>query len=98
MASATPYNAGGTIEEWREGRDKIIERKAGPGEDVEVEVLKNYYPPNEPKAKSPTKERKGSFAEECRDMGQRAKMAMRAYALSPNNTEDKAAPMPDLKL
>ncbi|KAK7677743.1 hypothetical protein QCA50_019295 [Cerrena zonata] len=28
---------------WREGPDKIIERRNGPGEEVEVEVLKNVY-------------------------------------------------------
>ncbi|KAF9259467.1 hypothetical protein L218DRAFT_665927 [Marasmius fiardii PR-910] len=27
-----------TISEWREGRDRVIERQRGPGEDVDVEV------------------------------------------------------------
>ncbi|KAK0187595.1 Sodium/hydrogen exchanger family-domain-containing protein [Armillaria mellea] len=30
-----------TVSEWQEGPHKIIERRAGPGEEVEVEVIKN---------------------------------------------------------
>ncbi|KZT73873.1 hypothetical protein DAEQUDRAFT_761825 [Daedalea quercina L-15889] len=32
-------------EEWREGPHRIVERRAGPGEEVEVEVHQNYYSP-----------------------------------------------------
>ncbi|KAH7923352.1 hypothetical protein BV22DRAFT_1036441 [Leucogyrophana mollusca] len=31
--------------EWKEGPDKIIERRAGPGEEVEVEIVRNAYEP-----------------------------------------------------
>jgi len=30
-------------EEWREGKDKVIESKSGPGEDIEVAVVKDAY-------------------------------------------------------
>lgn len=32
-----------TVQEWKEGPHKIIERRAGPGEEVEVEVQRNAY-------------------------------------------------------
>jgi len=35
---------GATTVEWRQGRDKCIERRAGPGEDVDVEIIKGAYP------------------------------------------------------
>ncbi|KIY66408.1 hypothetical protein CYLTODRAFT_398761 [Cylindrobasidium torrendii FP15055 ss-10] len=31
------------ISEWKEGQHRVVERRAGPGEEVEVEVLRNYY-------------------------------------------------------
>ncbi|KAH7915477.1 Sodium/hydrogen exchanger family-domain-containing protein [Hygrophoropsis aurantiaca] len=34
-----------TIGEWKEGPDRIIERRAGPGEEVQVEVIRNAYEP-----------------------------------------------------
>ncbi|EMD40247.1 hypothetical protein CERSUDRAFT_112439 [Gelatoporia subvermispora B] len=35
------------VAEWNEGPDRIIERRAGPGEDVQVEVQKNASSPEE---------------------------------------------------
>ncbi|TFY54882.1 hypothetical protein EVJ58_g8593 [Rhodofomes roseus] len=32
-------------EEWQEGPHRIVEKRAGPGEEVEVEVQRNYYGP-----------------------------------------------------
>ncbi|EMD40248.1 hypothetical protein CERSUDRAFT_92742 [Gelatoporia subvermispora B] len=32
------------LQEWKEGPDKVIEKRSAPGEDVEVEVQKNAYP------------------------------------------------------
>lgn len=32
-----------TVQEWKEGPHKIIEKRAGPGEEVEVEVQRNAY-------------------------------------------------------
>ncbi|KAH9936219.1 Sodium/hydrogen exchanger family-domain-containing protein [Fomitopsis serialis] len=32
-------------EEWREGPHRILEKRAGPGEEVEVEVQRNFYGP-----------------------------------------------------
>ncbi|KAJ3840475.1 Sodium/hydrogen exchanger family-domain-containing protein [Lentinula raphanica] len=34
-----------TLSEWQEGPHRVIERRAGPGEEVEVEVIKNYGSP-----------------------------------------------------
>ncbi|KAF9070315.1 Sodium/hydrogen exchanger family-domain-containing protein [Rhodocollybia butyracea] len=34
------------LSEWQEGPHRIIERRAGPGEEVEVEVIKNYDSPH----------------------------------------------------
>ncbi|KAF7791430.1 hypothetical protein EIP86_002446 [Pleurotus ostreatoroseus] len=34
-----------TITEWKEGPHKIVEKRAGPGEEVEVEVHRNAYAP-----------------------------------------------------
>ncbi|KAJ3900872.1 hypothetical protein F5879DRAFT_992479 [Lentinula edodes] len=35
-----------TLSEWQEGPHRVIERRAGPGEEVEVEVIKNYGSPD----------------------------------------------------
>ncbi|THH09753.1 hypothetical protein EW146_g8593 [Bondarzewia mesenterica] len=35
------------FQEWQEGSDRVIERRAGPGEEVEVEVQKNAYEPSD---------------------------------------------------
>ncbi|KAJ3794090.1 Sodium/hydrogen exchanger family-domain-containing protein [Lentinula aff. detonsa] len=34
-----------TLSEWQEGPHRVIERRAGPGEEVEVEVIKNHGSP-----------------------------------------------------
>ncbi|KIP05527.1 hypothetical protein PHLGIDRAFT_108137 [Phlebiopsis gigantea 11061_1 CR5-6] len=39
----SPPDGKETIVEWREGHDNIIERRKGPGEEVEVEVQRNVY-------------------------------------------------------
>ncbi|OSC97225.1 hypothetical protein PYCCODRAFT_1428628 [Trametes coccinea BRFM310] len=36
-----------TYQEWREGPHKVVERRDGPGEEVEVEVQRNAYGPSE---------------------------------------------------
>ena len=43
----TPPDGTEIIAEWKEGRDNIIERRKGPGEEVEVEVQRNVYGPGE---------------------------------------------------
>ncbi|KZT25414.1 hypothetical protein NEOLEDRAFT_361131 [Neolentinus lepideus HHB14362 ss-1] len=40
------------VAEWKEGPHKIIERKAGPGEEVEVEVVRNAFESNAEKLTS----------------------------------------------
>ncbi|EIN12686.1 hypothetical protein PUNSTDRAFT_118416 [Punctularia strigosozonata HHB-11173 SS5] len=34
------------VMEWREGCHRIIERRKGPGDDVEVEIIRNFYGPS----------------------------------------------------
>ncbi|KAK7445164.1 hypothetical protein VKT23_009595 [Stygiomarasmius scandens] len=34
---------GGTVEEWQEGPHRVIERRRGPGEEVEVEVIRDWF-------------------------------------------------------
>ncbi|KAI5836323.1 hypothetical protein K523DRAFT_340384 [Schizophyllum commune Tattone D] len=36
-----PPDGDDVLSEWQEGRDTVIERRAGPGEEVEVEVIRN---------------------------------------------------------
>ncbi|KAF9020551.1 hypothetical protein BDZ89DRAFT_1103252 [Hymenopellis radicata] len=37
-----PADGNDIISEWQEGPDRVIERRAGPGEEVEVEVIRNF--------------------------------------------------------
>ncbi|PCH40212.1 hypothetical protein WOLCODRAFT_116887 [Wolfiporia cocos MD-104 SS10] len=39
-------DGGEVVQEWQEGPHRIIERRAGPGEEVEVEVQENAFGPN----------------------------------------------------
>ncbi|KAI0826897.1 Sodium/hydrogen exchanger family-domain-containing protein [Trametes gibbosa] len=43
----TPPDGTETYQEWREGPHKVIERREGPGMEVEVEVQRNAYDPSE---------------------------------------------------
>ncbi|KAG2123796.1 Sodium/hydrogen exchanger family-domain-containing protein [Suillus clintonianus] len=43
----TPPDGRDTTAEWREGPHKIIERRGGPGEEVDVEVIYNAFKPSE---------------------------------------------------
>jgi len=47
MREENPPDGRENVAEWREGHDKIIERRGGPGEEVEVQVLKNAYGPGD---------------------------------------------------
>ncbi|KAJ7078010.1 Sodium/hydrogen exchanger family-domain-containing protein [Mycena belliarum] len=38
-----PPDGSETVTEWQEGHHRIIERRAGPGEEVEVEVIRNVH-------------------------------------------------------
>ncbi|KII86706.1 hypothetical protein PLICRDRAFT_43355 [Plicaturopsis crispa FD-325 SS-3] len=40
-----PPDGTNTVQEWKEGPHRIVERRAGPGEEVEVEVVRNAYAP-----------------------------------------------------
>ncbi|KAL4081124.1 Sodium/hydrogen exchanger family-domain-containing protein [Scleroderma citrinum] len=42
-AKGYPVDDTDTVMEWREGPHKIIERRGGPGQEVEVEVIRNAY-------------------------------------------------------
>ncbi|KAH0831869.1 Sodium/hydrogen exchanger family-domain-containing protein [Lanmaoa asiatica] len=39
----TPPDGIETTMEWKEGSDKIVERRAGPGEEVDVEIIRHAY-------------------------------------------------------
>ncbi|KAE9406976.1 hypothetical protein BT96DRAFT_1014388 [Gymnopus androsaceus JB14] len=45
-AGEEPPDGMEVMSEWQEGPHRIIERRAGPGEEVEVEVIKNYGSPH----------------------------------------------------
>ncbi|EPQ54422.1 hypothetical protein GLOTRDRAFT_61511 [Gloeophyllum trabeum ATCC 11539] len=47
-----PPDGDDVIAEWKEGPHKIIERRAGPGEEVEVEVVRNAFESNAEKMTS----------------------------------------------
>ncbi|KAG2362858.1 Sodium/hydrogen exchanger family-domain-containing protein, partial [Suillus spraguei] len=42
-----PADGKGTTAEWKEGAHRIIERRGGPGEEVDVEVIYNAFKPSE---------------------------------------------------
>ncbi|CAL1711431.1 unnamed protein product [Somion occarium] len=52
------------VTEWREGSDKVIEKRRGPGEDVEVTVIKNAYKGDSGEGGSVTRRRSWQFAED----------------------------------
>ncbi|KAG2362844.1 Sodium/hydrogen exchanger family-domain-containing protein [Suillus spraguei] len=43
-----PADGKGTTAEWKEGAHRMIERRGGPGEEVDVEVIYNAFKPSEP--------------------------------------------------
>ncbi|KAF9240279.1 Sodium/hydrogen exchanger family-domain-containing protein [Melanogaster broomeanus] len=45
MKEESPPDGSETILEWREGPHKVIERRAGPGEEVNVEIIRNAFEP-----------------------------------------------------
>ncbi|KAI1790160.1 Sodium/hydrogen exchanger family-domain-containing protein [Ganoderma leucocontextum] len=45
--SEQPPDGSGVVAEWREGPHRVIERREGPGAEVEVEVQRNAYGPSE---------------------------------------------------
>ncbi|KIJ64660.1 hypothetical protein HYDPIDRAFT_112058 [Hydnomerulius pinastri MD-312] len=45
MKEENPPDGTESTLEWREGPHKVIERRAGPGEEVDVEVIRNAYNP-----------------------------------------------------
>ncbi|KAI6006470.1 Sodium/hydrogen exchanger family-domain-containing protein [Pisolithus marmoratus] len=47
-----PPDGSGTELEWREGPHKVIERRRGPGEEVEIEVVRNAYNTQQERASS----------------------------------------------
>ncbi|KAI0314071.1 Sodium/hydrogen exchanger family-domain-containing protein [Amylostereum chailletii] len=47
LHGGNPPDGDTLLAEWKEGPHKVIERRAGPGEEVEVEVQRNFYGPDD---------------------------------------------------
>ncbi|KAI0927053.1 hypothetical protein AcV5_007692 [Taiwanofungus camphoratus] len=62
------------ISEWKEGTHRIVEKRAGPGEEVEVEVHENAYGPQET-ATNTIRVAQDSASEVVRDIAERIRRA-----------------------
>ncbi|KAF7978637.1 hypothetical protein HWV62_45136 [Athelia sp. TMB] len=90
-----PDGEGGE-QEWREGPHKIVERRAGPGEEVEVEVIRNAYAAGEADEIAQTfsgtqahvRERLDAHLHELEHAGHEVAEGARR-ALSPRHDEDQ---------
>ncbi|KIM78186.1 hypothetical protein PILCRDRAFT_824657 [Piloderma croceum F 1598] len=93
MAHEPTVNKDQIVDEWREGLDKVVERRSGPGEDVEVEVIRNFF--SSGGADEPTSESHShmdKLRHECKELGRMAKKALSTRSSSINETKKKNQP------